>query len=76
MEFTTHQQAIVDRIRADARGTIYRIEPATTGVFVEKQPQDSGRRALFEVTLEPTVDGSKALHWEFIGPVEDARSDG
>ena len=75
MDFTAQQQTIVDRVRNETDKEIQRIEPATTGVLVVRQPPDSAAPKLFHVTLEPSLEGSDSLHWEFVGPVEDNDGD-
>ena len=76
MDFTAQQQTIVDRIRNETESEIQRIEPATVGVLVVRQPPDAAVPKLFHVTLEPSVDGSDSLHWEFVGSVDGTTLNG
>lgn len=75
MGLTDRQQELADRIRADAAGDVLRLEPDETGFLVVRASSSETAPQLYRVTSEKQMDDSVSLHWELLGPVEEADVD-
>lgn len=70
MGLSDRQQEVAERIQEEARGTILHLEPNVGGFLVIQKPPGDSTPILYQVTLEPQIDGDEALHWVFLGTVD------